>query len=130
MLVGLIDFFANHSNHSRRERRDNIMTLDEAIKREEEMADCCEFEADMFDLHDPHENYLAGEYGKTVKECRQRAEWFRELKRLRKLDRALDKIEDEIAQMDFNFDNYCDNTETIVEMVCGVIDKYKKENEE
>jgi hypothetical protein len=106
------------------------MTLDEAIKREEEMADCCEYDATKLDLQDRYENYLAGEYGETAKECRQRAEWFRELKRLRKQDRALDKIEDEIAQMDFNFDNYCDNTETIVEMVCSVIDKYKKENEE
>ena len=38
----------------------------------------------------------------------------------------LDKIETEIAQMDFDFGDYYDNTESIIEMVCGVIHKYKK----
>ena len=41
------------------------------------------------------------------------------------LDTILDKIEDEVAQTDFDFGDYYDNTELIIEMVCNIIDKYK-----
>jgi len=51
----------------------------------------------------------------------------KDVTRLLSLDQEpiLDKIENEIAQMDFDFGDYYDNTESIIEMVCGVIDKYK-----
>ncbi len=75
-----------------------MTTLDEEIKREEEMADCCEYDASKLDLYDRYENFLAGEYGKCAEECRQRAEWFKELKRLREQDinAILDNIKEEI----------------------------------
>ncbi len=40
---------------------------------------------------------------------------------------ALDKIRTEVEQMDFDFGDFYDNTDTIVEMVLQVIDKYKTE---
>ena len=42
---------------------------------------------------------------------------------------VLDKIKAEIEQMDFDFGDFYDNTNTIIEMVLGVIDKYKAETE-
>ena len=43
---------------------------------------------------------------------------------------VLDKIRTEIIQMDFDFGNFYDHTDTIKEMVVEVIDKYKAESEE
>ena len=40
-------------------------------------------------------------------------------------DEALDKIRAEIVSMDFDFGDYYDHTDEIIEMVCKVIDKYK-----
>lgn len=40
----------------------------------------------------------------------------------------LDKIKADIESMDFDFGDYYDNTNEIIEMVCKVIDKYKEEN--
>ncbi len=37
----------------------------------------------------------------------------------------LDKIRTEIESMDFDFGDYYDHTDEIIEMVCKVIDKYK-----
>ena len=109
------------------------MTLDEAIKREEEMADCCEYDATKLDLQDRYENYLAGEYGKTAEECRQRAEWFRELKRLRKQDRALDKVRDEIEELEvidskYSFEGH-DWASIMKKDTLDIIDKYRKGEE-
>ena len=42
---------------------------------------------------------------------------------------VLDKIRAEIEQMDFDFGDYYDHTNEIIEMVCKVIDKYKVESE-
>lgn len=39
----------------------------------------------------------------------------------------LDKIKAEIMSMDFDFGDYCDHTETIIDMVCKAIDKHKPE---
>lgn len=39
----------------------------------------------------------------------------------------LNKIRAEIEQMDFDFGDYYDHTNEIIEMVCKVIDKYKAE---
>ena len=38
--------------------------------------------------------------------------------------KELEKIKAEIEQMDFDFGNYYDNTDTIIEMVSNVIDKH------
>ena len=43
--------------------------------------------------------------------------------------KVLDKIRSEIESMDFDFGDYYDNTNEIIEMVCKVIDKYKAESE-
>ena len=42
---------------------------------------------------------------------------------------VLDKIRTEIEQMDFDFGDYYDRTDEIIEMVCKVIDKYRAESE-
>ena len=60
------------------------MTLDEAIKHAEEVADVCESEASKYDMTDAYENYVACQDGKCAKEHRQLAEWLKELKQLKK----------------------------------------------
>lgn len=42
-----------------------------------------------------------------------------------RLQNALDNIRSEIEHMDFDFGDYYDNTDTIIEMVLEVIDKHK-----
>lgn len=59
------------------------MTLDEAIKHAEEVADVCEFEASKYDMTDAYENHVACQEGKCAEEHRQLAEWLKELKQLR-----------------------------------------------
>ena len=59
------------------------MTLDEAIKHAEEVADVCEFEASKYDMTDAYESYVACQDGNCAKEHRQLAEWLKELKQLR-----------------------------------------------
>lgn len=43
---------------------------------------------------------------------------------------VLDKIKADIEQMDFDFGDYYDHTDEIIEMVCKVIDKYRLESED
>ncbi len=43
---------------------------------------------------------------------------------------VLDKIRAEIEQKDFDFGDYYDLTDTIIDMVLKVIDKYKAESED
>ena len=43
---------------------------------------------------------------------------------------VLDKIRAEIESMDFDFGDYYDHTNEIIEMVCKVFDKYKAESED
>ena len=45
-------------------------------------------------------------------------------------NKVLDKIRAEIEFMDFDFGDYYDHTDEIIEMVCKVIDKYKTGSEE
>ena len=59
------------------------MTLDEAIKHAEEVADVCEFEASKYDMTDAYESHVACQEGKCAEEHRQLAEWLKELKQLR-----------------------------------------------
>ena len=62
------------------------MTLEEAIKHAEEVADVCEFEASKYDMTDAYESYVACQEGKCAAEHRQLAEWLKELKTIRKQD--------------------------------------------
>jgi len=39
---------------------------------------------------------------------------------------TLDKIRAEIEEMDFDFGDFYDHTDTIIEMVLEIIDKYRK----
>jgi len=59
------------------------MTLDEAIKHAEEVADTCEYEASKYDMSDSYERYVACKKGECATEHRQLAEWLKELKQLR-----------------------------------------------
>ena len=45
----------------------------------------------------------------------------------KEINAVLDKIKAEIESMDFDFGDYYDNTNEIIEKVCKVIDKYKVE---
>ena len=60
------------------------MTLDEAIKHAEEVADVCESVASKYDMTDAYESHVACQEGKCAEEHRQLAEWLKELKQLRK----------------------------------------------
>lgn len=59
------------------------MTLDEAIRHAEEVAETCEYDASKWDMTDAYEQSVACELGKCVEEHRQLAEWLKELKTLR-----------------------------------------------
>lgn len=59
------------------------MTIDEAIKHAEEVADVCEFEASKYDMTDAYESHVACQEGKCAEEHRQLAEWLKELKQLK-----------------------------------------------
>lgn len=58
------------------------MTLDEAIKHAEEVADICEYEANTYDINDPYERQVGEKEGKCASEHRQLAEWLKDYKRL------------------------------------------------
>lgn len=58
------------------------MTLDEAIKHAEEVADICEYEANTYDINDPYERQVGEEEGKCASKHRQLAEWLKDYKRL------------------------------------------------
>ena len=74
------------------------------------------------------ENYLTDE-GKQKLECLLMA--VRNAVGIEALEQEpiLDKIRAEIEQMDFDFGDFYDHTDTIVEMVLQVIDKYRKRGE-
>ena len=63
------------------------MTLDEAIKHAEDVADTCEYEASKYDMSDSYERHVACKEGECVAEHRQLAEWLKELKWLREQPR-------------------------------------------
>ena len=42
------------------------------------------------------------------------------------VDDVLDKIKADIKKMDFDFGDFYDHTDRIIEMVCKIIDKYKQ----
>ena len=68
-----------------------------------------------------------------------RSPYDRELERMQEMEHkayqrgknnVLDKLRAEIESMDFDFGDYYDHTNEIIEMVCKAIDKYKVESEE
>lgn len=61
------------------------MTLDEAIKHCEEVADVCKFEASKYDMTDAYESHVACQEGKCAKEHRQLVKWLKELRAYRKM---------------------------------------------
>ena len=61
------------------------MTIDEAIKHAEEVADLCEYEASKYDMSDSYESHVSCQEGKCAEEHRQLAEWLKELKELKRL---------------------------------------------
>ena len=60
-----------------------IMSIDEAIKHCEEVADRCEYEASKYDMTDAYESHMACKEGECGEKYRQLAEWLKELKNLR-----------------------------------------------
>ena len=50
------------------------MTIDEAIKHAEEVADICEYEASKYDMSDSYESHVACQEGKCAEEHKQLAE--------------------------------------------------------
>lgn len=76
------------------------MTLDEAIKHAEEVADTCEFEASKYDLSDSYESYIASQEGECANEHRHLAEWLKDYKRLKESAVPLDKIKQLRKQID------------------------------
>jgi len=74
------------------------MTLEEAIKHAEEVADVCEFEASKYDMTDAYESYVACQEGECAAEHRQLAEWLKELKTLRKQDVPDTNVGDTISR--------------------------------
>lgn len=58
------------------------MTIDEAIKHAEEVADICEYEASKYDMSDSYESHVACQEGKCAEEHKQLAEWLKDYKRL------------------------------------------------
>lgn len=68
------------------------MTLDEAIKHAEEVAESQEYEGKKLEesgekYHDEYENYCASQRFECAEEHRQLAEWLKELKQLREQTR-------------------------------------------
>lgn len=74
------------------------MTLEEAIKHAEEVADICEYEASKYDMSDSYESYVAGQEGKCAEEHRQLAEWLKDYQRL--LDNRCKQNVDTIKTLD------------------------------
>ena len=98
-----------------------MMSLDEAIKHAEEVAEENQAIVDSCDYYG--ENMAKCE--KCAEEHRQLAEWLKELKACREQERILDKIKAEIEQIepyDLRWDKR--TPEYIKDMVLGIIDKY------
>ena len=58
------------------------MTLDEAIRHCEEVADVCEFEASKYDMTDAYESHVGYQESKCANEHRQLARWLTLLKQI------------------------------------------------
>lgn len=108
------------------------MTLDEAIRHAEEVADTCEYEASKYDMNDYYESHVACQVGKCAEDHRQLAAWLKELKQLKEQESVLDKIRTEIEQRAKpNELGGRGNGKSIRYGLCialNIIDKYKTES--
>lgn len=84
------------------------MTLDEAIKHCEEVADSCKYNAKLWDMTDAYESHVACGIGKCAEEHRQLAEWLKDYKRLLEQESCDDAIsrEEVLLMIDYFKDNY------------------------
>jgi hypothetical protein len=80
--------------------RNKMLSLDEAIKYEEMVADACESTARMCALNDPYEKDAVFENSKCAEKHRQLAEWLKELKKLKKLACCEDCVSRKVAKED------------------------------
>jgi len=69
-----------------------MIKLDEAISREYEIVDLCEFTANTYDMDDFYERSMAYKAGECAKEHRQIAEWLKQLKRLKEQEPCEDAV--------------------------------------
>ena len=87
------------------------MTIEEAIKHSEEVANKCDMLAEQAEHHH-----------KCAAEHRQLAEWLKDYKRLKEQDSILDKIKSEIQ----NLRNCsCSCSDGIIDDVEDILDEYK-----
>lgn len=68
------------------------LTLDEAIKHCEDIAESCEWEAGRCDETDRYECHEMHELGKCAAEHKQLAEWLRELKEAKAIIRVCNRV--------------------------------------
>ena len=69
-----------------------MMTLDEAIKNCEEIAEVCEYEASKYDMSNPYKSRVACQNVMCAEKHRQLAEWLKELKRLKEQEPCEDAV--------------------------------------
>lgn len=100
------------------------MTLDEAIKHSEEVANKCDMLAEQSVVEQAEHHHH-----KRAAEHRQLAEWLKDYKRLKEQEPVLGKIRAEI--IDKSYLSYDDNPRHIIDESCvlEIIDKYKVESE-
>lgn len=77
-----------------------IMSLDDAIKHCEEVADVCEFEARKYDMTDAYESYVGCQEGECAAEHRQLAKMLKDYKRLLEKELCEDAVE-MVEELDF-----------------------------
>lgn len=97
------------------------MTLEEAIKHEEEVAVWHETEANKFES-DGYEGYEQSQYLECADEHRQLAKWLKELKAHRE---AWNKMQEEIEKI--NADN---NSYSVKNNACLIVSMYKPKGED
>ena len=68
------------------------MTLEEAMKHCEEVADFLEHEVSRYDMSDSFESYMACKDGKCAEEHRQLAKWLKKLQAYEEILANADKI--------------------------------------
>jgi hypothetical protein len=96
------------------------MTLDEAIKHAEEVAEEKENEVEYLEYSRLDWRHEANQCSECAKEHRQLAEWLKDYKRLLEQEPVLDKIEEEINSPNRGTCDYF-----IVDRIEEIISKYK-----
>ena len=119
-------------------REEATMTLDEAIKHAEEVAEEKESEAEDLEYSRLDWRHEANQCLECAKEHRQLAEWLKDYKRLLEQEPVLDKIRDEIERNmesvigkydssipKFNMPSYKIERNKVRKECISIIDKYK-----